>query len=179
MRYIAFLRGINVGGHNKIKMEDLTNLFISLGYKNVKTIIQSGNVIFEASDKSVKSITLKIENKLYEYMKSEIRVFVRTYIELLNIIQQNPFGKIKADNKIKTYVFFLYEEPEGKSKLPLNSPNKEVSVFQKINLNLFMYVKKMPGKSSSPNEFIEKTFGVPATARYWNVVCGIVEKASI
>jgi uncharacterized protein (DUF1697 family) len=179
MKYIAFLRGINVGGHNKIKMEDLKKLFISLGYKNVKTVIQSGNVIFETSDKSIKSITLKIENKLYEFIKREIKLFVRTYTELLNIVRKNPFGNTRADNKIKTYIFFLYKEPEQKLKFPLYSPNKEVNVFQKTNLNLFIFVKKVPGKASSPNDFIEKTFGVFATARNWNVVCDIVEKAFI
>jgi uncharacterized protein (DUF1697 family) len=179
MKYIAFLRGINVGGHNKIKMEVLKKIFISIGYKNVKTVIQSGNVIFETSDKSIKSITLKIESKLYEFVNKEINAFVRTHEDLLNIVQQSPFGGTRADDKIKTYVFFLYKEPEKKLKLPLNSPNKEVSVFQRINLNLFMFVKKIPGKASSPNDFIEKTFGVLATARNWNVVCSIVEKASI
>jgi uncharacterized protein (DUF1697 family) len=177
-KYLAFLRAINVGGHNKIKMEDLKKLFISLGYKNVGTVIQSGNVIFETSEKSVVKITAKVEKKINEFMKKDIKVFVRTHSELSKIIKSNPFGKIKADDEIKTYVFFLYNEPERKLKLPLESPNKEVKVFRKTNLNLFILVKKIPGKASSPNEFMEKTFGVPATARNWNVVCNIVDKAS-
>jgi len=178
MKYIAFLRAVNVGGHNKIKMDDLKKLFISLGYKNVETVIQSGNVIFEAPEKSVKAITAKIEKKLNEFMKKDIAVFVRTHSELSKIVKSNPFGKIKADDKIKTYVFFLYNEPERELKLPLESLNKEVNVFKKTSLNLFMLVKKIPGKASSPNDFIEKTFGVPATARNWNVVCNIADKAS-
>ncbi len=177
-KYVAFLRAVNVGGHNKIKMDDLKKLFISLGYKNVETVIQSGNVIFETPEKNVKAITAKVEKKLNELMKKEIKTFVRTHSELSKIVKSNPFSKIKADDKIKTYVFFLYNEPERKFKLPLESSNKEINVFLKINLNLFMLVKKIPGKASSPNDFIEKTFGVSATARNWNVVCNIADKAS-
>ena len=178
MKYIAFLRAVNVGGHNKIKMDDLKKLFVSLGYKNVETVIQSGNVIFQTSEKGVKTIATKIEEKLNEFMKKDIKVFVRTHSELSKIVKQNPFGGTKSDDKIKTYVFFLYEEPDSEIKFPLESPNKEVNVFQKVKLNLFMLVKKVPGKASSPNDFIEKIFGVPATARNWNVVCNIVGKAS-
>ncbi len=178
MKYVAFLRAINVGGHNKIKMDELKSLFISLGYKNVQTVIQSGNVIFETPEKSIKSITDKIEKKLKEFMKKEISVFVRKSSELEKIVTGNPFGKTKADDKIKTYVFFLYEEPPVKIEIPFKSAAGDVNVFKKIGSQVFIIVKKIPGKASSPNDLIEKTFGVPATARNWNVVCKIVDKAS-
>jgi uncharacterized protein (DUF1697 family) len=178
MKYIAFLRAVNVGGYNKIKMEDLKKMFLSLGYKNAKTVIQSGNVIFETSDKSIKSITSKIEERLYEFMKKEIRVFIRTHQELFKIVRQNPFGKIKTDDNIKTYVFFLYKDSGEKIKIPFMSHSGEVNIFSQIELNLFMLVKKIPGKASSPNDLIEKTFKVPATARNWDVICNIIEKAS-
>ena len=177
-KYIAFLRAVNVGGHNKIKMEDLKNLLISLRYKNVQTVIQSGNVIFETSDKNIKSITGKIENKLNGFMKKEIKVFVRTHSELAKIVKENPFGKTKADDELKTYVFFFYEEPADKIKIPFVSASGDVSVIKKIDLQLFIIVKKIPGKDSSPYDFIEKNFRVSVTARNWNVVCKITEKAS-
>ena len=177
MKYVAFLRAVNVGGHNKIKMEDLKKLFVSIGYKNVKTVIQSGNVIFESPNKSIRSITSKIEDKLFKFMTKEIKVFVRTQTGLLNIVRQNPFGKTKGDDKIKTYVFFLYEEPKEKIKIPFISVSGEVNVLSKYDLNLFLLVKKVPGKASSPNDLIEKTFKVGATARNWNVVCKIMEIA--
>jgi len=178
MKYIAFLRAVNVGGHNKIKMDELKSLFISLGHKNVQTVIQSGNVIFETSENNLKTITNKIEIKLKEFMKKEIKVFVKKSSELEKIVTGNPFGKTKADDKIKTYVFFLYQEPRAKIKIPFKSAAGDVNVFRIIDRQVFIIVKKTPGKASSPNDLIEKTFGVPATARNWNVVCKIVEKAS-
>lgn len=179
MKYIAFLRAVNVGGHNKIKMDDLKKLFLSLGYKNVETVIQSGNVIFESGEKNLKKITAKIEEKLFGFMKKEIKVFVRASYELENIIKSKPFGDTEADDEIKTYVFFLYEEPGTKIKLPLVSGNGEVNIFKKSGLQLFMLVRKVPGKASSPNELVDKSFGVATTARNWNVVRKIVEKASV
>ena len=177
MKYVAFLRAVNVGGHNKIKMEDLKKLFVSIGYKNVKTVIQSGNVIFESPNKSIKSITSKVEDKLFKFMTKEIKVFVRTQTELLNIVRENPFGKNRGDDKIKTYVFFLYEEPKEKIKIPFKTASGKVNVLSKNDLNLFLLVKKVPGKASSPNDLIEKTFRVRATARNWDVVCKIMEIA--
>lgn len=178
LKYLALLRAVNVGGHNVIKMEVLKNIFLSLGFKNVETFIQSGNVIFETSEKNIKAITAKIEKKLHGFMNKDIKVLVRTISELEEIVKQNPFSKISANDKIKTYVFFLYEEPKNKIKIPLYSPAKDVTVFKKTGLQLFISVKKTPLKASSPNDLIEKTFGVPATARNWNVVCKIVEKTS-
>jgi uncharacterized protein (DUF1697 family) len=110
-------------------------------------------------------------------MKKEIRVCVRSHTELFKIVRQNPFGSIRADDKIKTYVFFLYEGPKEKVKIPFISPSGEVNVFSKIGLTLFLLVKQIPGKASSPNDLIEKTFKVQATARNWDVVCKIMEKA--
>ena len=178
-KYIAFIRAINVGGHNKIKMDDLKKLFGLLGYKNVQTVIQSGNVIFETPEKSVAVITTKIEKKLSEFMKKDIKVFVRTHLELSKLVKQNPFGKIESDDKTGTYVFFLAKEPKNKVKIPNLSSTGEINVFKKIGLHLFVLVRKIPGKASSPNAPVEKKFGVPATARNWNVVCKIVEKASM
>ncbi len=177
IKYLTLLRAVNVGGHNIIKMEELKNLFLSLGFKNVKTFIQSGNVIFETSEKNIKAVTKKIEAKLNDLMKKDIKVFVRTISELQEIIEQNPFSKTSANDKIKTYVFFLYEEPKNKIKIPFYSPTKDAAVFKKTGLQLFILVKKIPGKASSPNNFIEKALGVPATARNWNVICKIVEKS--
>jgi len=178
MKYVAFLRAINVGGHNKIKMDDLKKLFVSSGFKNVETVIQSGNVIFETPEKSIKLITDKIEKKLKEFMKKDIKVFVRNSSELERIVLDNPFGKTEANDEIKTYVFFLYKEPAETIKIPFKSAAGDVNVFKKIGSQVFILVKKTPGKASSPNSLIEKRFGVPATARNWNVVCKISEKAS-
>lgn len=175
MKYVAFLRAVNVGGHNKIKMEDLKKIFVALGYKNVITVIQSGNVIFESTSDSIKSITGEIERELNNFMKKDIRVFVRKTAEIGNLVARNPFGKTCDGDEIKKYVFFLYGEPGSPVEIPFASPGGDVQVILKEGLHVFICAQKIPGKASSPNNMIEKAFGVPATARNWNVVRKIAD----
>jgi uncharacterized protein (DUF1697 family) len=77
MKYIAFFRGINVGKKNIIKMADLKDFFIKLGYKNPKTYLRSGNVIFESENNGKKSIATDIENNLKRYFDFSVPVFVK------------------------------------------------------------------------------------------------------
>ena len=92
MKYVAFLRAVNVGGHNKIKMEDLKKLFISIGYKNVKTIIQSGNVIFK-TDYKYSEIKCKIEKAIKDKYGFEV-------IKATDMIE----GKVSPDDYKKCVV---------------------------------------------------------------------------
>ena len=95
-KYIAFLRGINVGGKKIVKMQDLAAIFVAGGFKNVKTHIQSGNVIFEASIKNSSTLTKKIESNLQESLGYAVPVLLRTISELAVLIKSDPFNKIKA-----------------------------------------------------------------------------------
>jgi len=87
--YFVFLRAINVGGHN-VKMADLREIFISLGFRNVETYIASGNVIFESDDNDIKSLENKIERHLFENLGYEVAVFIRTANQLKNIVYSGP-----------------------------------------------------------------------------------------
>ena len=169
-RYVAFLRGINVGGHALIKMEDLRKLFVSLGLNNVKTYIQSGNVVFESAE-SEKIITQKIERGIKTKFKQDITVFIRTMPDIEKIIAKNPFKKLPSE--AKPYVTFISEAV--KLKLPLFSANKDVEVFRMINNNLFSFSHKVKGKRGFPNTFIEKQLKIKATTRNWETVKKILE----
>ena len=99
--YISFLRGINVGGHSKIKMKELIELYESLGLKNVKTYVQSGNVVFESNGNNINQIIKKIETGIQKQFGLDVKVMVRTPDEIKRIIKNNPF--------LITYVsFFSY-----------------------------------------------------------------------
>ena len=173
-KYVAFLRGINVGGR-VIKMDALRQIFIKAGVKNVKTYIQSGNVIFESSsDPDV--IVKKIEKALLNELGYEVPVLLRTVEELEEIIKLNPFKKVKSKYDVKHYVVFFYNEPVTKPKLPLHSPKKDVEVFHIHKTTAFCLSRSMDGKVwGFPNAFIEKEFKMPATTRNWNTVCKVIE----
>ena len=90
IKYVAFLRGINVGGKNIIKMEVLKDLFESLHFKNVITFIQSGNVIFESEIKDRKILIKQIEAGLKKELGNNVAVIIRTKEEMNNIIKLDP-----------------------------------------------------------------------------------------
>jgi len=113
IKYVAFLRGINVGGHKAIKMEKLKKAFETLGLENVKTLLASGNVLFEAPSASASTLTKKIENKLEAAFGHEIGVLIRKIEELQRLAEVDPFAGIKVTPQTRLYVTFLSEKPKG------------------------------------------------------------------
>jgi uncharacterized protein (DUF1697 family) len=114
-RYVAFLRGVNVGGSTVIKMADLKQLFESLGLKNVQTYIQSGNVIFETSEGDATSPEKQIEARLETAFGYRIRLFVRTWREAQAIARKTPFTA-GADETV--HVVFLNRKPDKARNRP-------------------------------------------------------------
>ena len=90
-RYVAFLRGINVGGRGILKMKDLARMFVSAGCENVRTTIQSGNVIFEARAKNADTLHRKVEKRLRDHLGMEVKVLLRTVREVENLAKLDPF----------------------------------------------------------------------------------------
>ena len=172
MEYVAFLRGINVAGHKLIKMEVLCKLFTSLKLKNVKSFIQSGNIMFESNEKE-EVLVKNIEEKLAKQFGSEVKVFLIEVEELKELVDLDPFKKVKSpDDHI--FVTFLPGGFTGELKLPLFSKKKDVEVFLRKGNVLFCLGHKVEGKYGFPNGFIEKELKLPTTTRNWHTVERIV-----
>src|SRR5258708_35538765 len=97
IRHIAFLRGINVGGKKVIKMEDLRRVFESLRFKNVRTFIASGNVIFDSPELDRKALSKKIERALFKAFSHRVPAVLLTAREVQEIVRRNPFKSIKSN----------------------------------------------------------------------------------
>jgi uncharacterized protein (DUF1697 family) len=106
-------------------MEDLRRLFLSLGFNNVKSYKNSGNVIFETSEIDSNAIIKGIHRELNELLEGDVKVFLRNMSQVEEIIALNPFKDIKSQTT-KLFVTFLPEEPSRKIRPPLNSPDKDV-----------------------------------------------------
>ncbi len=121
MKYVGLLRGINVGGKNKVKMETLRELCSSIGFENVKTYINSGNIIFETRKTDDKKLAAKIEKAIEKEFSLGIKTIVRTISEIENIVKNNPFeGQFERDKDL--HVFFLDEEmPDEKREMLLQT----------------------------------------------------------
>lgn len=174
MKYTAFLRGINVGGKNKIKMETLREMFAALGFQNIKTYINSGNVIFETRKTDDKKLAAKIEKAIEKEFSLIIRVMVRTVDEIQEIVKNNPFAG-QFENEKDLHVFFLDEElPEEKRKQLLEQNNKN-ETYKVRNREIFCHLRVSVLDSLMGKDFIGKKLKVSATARNWRTVNKILE----
>jgi len=178
-KYAAFLRAINVAGHAKIKMNVLEQVFIEAGCKNVRTYIQSGNVLFETPEKDAESSIQEIQSKLCELLGTEATVMYRTLHEIEDIMRTAPFKDIEPGTDAKLYVSFLSRKPRQTTEIPLLSPKEALEVVKVKNLEVFIVSrKKKNGFYGFPNNFIEKEFRVPATTRNWTTVTKIAKLLS-
>jgi uncharacterized protein (DUF1697 family) len=178
IKYVALLRGINVGGSKLIKMAELSRIFASMGLKNVRTYIQSGNVLFESSKTDPIALTKQIEKALSAAVGFEVPVVLRTIPQLEAIVKLNPFKKVKPDAGAKLYVTFLVEPLKTKPKIPLLSPKKDCEIIHLTAREVFTVAFAMPnGRSAELMAFIEKEFGKSVTTRNWNTVIKILALA--
>ena len=174
IKYVALLRGINVGGKNKIKMETLRAQLSAQGLENVKTYINSGNVIFETVETSDKQLAEQIERAIEADFSLKIKVMVRSRAEIKEIIENNPFaGQFETDKDL--HVFFLDEElPEEKRNLLLSN-NSETEMFAVQNREIFCLLRVSVLDSLMGKDYIGKKLKVSATARNWRTVNKIAE----
>ncbi len=170
-KYIALLRGVNVGGSKVIKMKDLAQLFTSFGFNNVKTFIQSGNVIFESSQTDIEKVKIKIEKGLKKSLGYSVDVVLRTPGELLKIIKENPFKKEIIEPNIKLYVMFLSKQPGNKIKQAVKSYDNELESFRIKNSEVYVLIRKNDiQKTVFSTNFLEKKLGLVGTTRNWNSI---------
>ena len=178
IRYVAFLRAINLAGHKLIKMEELARIFTAAGFKNARTYIQSGNVIFDAGSANAAGLRKKIETTLQSVLGYEVTVILKPLAEIEAIVNRNPFRKVKAGPDVVVFVVFLSGEPMRAPKLPLVSKTENVEVFEvKDRAAFIVCYRKKNGLFGYPNKFVEKELGVLGTTRNWNTVNKILKAA--
>jgi len=177
-QYVAFLRGINVGGKKPIKMTELVAVLSAAGFRKVRTFIASGNVIFETTAKDPARIGNKIERHLLKAFGEKITVIVRTVDELKAILKRNPFKKAKPAADEMLFVTFLASAPPVKANLPLKSETEKMEVVALMDGAAFIVARrKQTGWFGFPHTFAEKEFKVPTTTRNWTTIVKIVAAA--
>lgn len=174
IRFAAFLRGINVGGNSLIKMEDLRTAFEAMGFRNVKTVLASGNVIFEAQVDEKTKLVRKIETGLKKKFGHEIGVMVRSIDELQDMVQSIPFQKTVMAPKVTMYVTFLAEEARDSTRITTESP--EFRFVRISGFEAFSVHSPLPdSRGGDWMRIIEKQFGKKNTTRNWNTIIRILK----
>lgn len=177
-KYISILRGINVNGKNVIKMDELRKLFELLGFTDVRTYIQSGNVLFNSiSSNKIKMIS-QIKASINRKFGYDVKGLIKTKDEIEKVINQNPFLKLDNVDIKKLYVTFLERIPE-KEFIDSLIPNKNTNdVYKIIGTEIYLYCPGGYGKTIFSNTYIEKKLGLKATTRNWETVNKLLQLAS-
>jgi uncharacterized protein (DUF1697 family) len=175
--YIALLRSINVSGHNLIKMTTLKQLFLDLGYHDVSTYIQSGNVIFKSNIKEPILIEDTIISAISKHFGHAIKVLILTKNELTTIFNSNPFlAKDPTMDISKLHVTILNKKPDLAEISPIEilvaNSNDE---FELIENTIYLYCPDGYGKTKLNNNLFEKNLQVNTTTRNWKTIGKLVE----
>jgi len=172
--YLALLRGINVAGQKKIKMADLKALFEDLGFKDVQTYIQSGNVVFSA-DKALNH-KLLIETSIQKQYGFEVPTLVLTDEELDNIVESNPFSDVDLDtegSKILATMLSDTPNPEAMSSVLAYKHESETCLLR--GNVVYLKCPNGYGNTKLSNAFLEKKLNVIATTRNWKTIRKLLE----
>ncbi len=167
--YVALLRGINVGGHKKIKMADLKRMFEEMGFERVQTFIQSGNVLFLSKEKANK-VRQQLEKQIEAVFGYEVTVVLRTIEEMERIVADCPYDASELKEGENIYFSLLAEEPAPDAKERLLACKSDVDDFHCTDTEVYIYARKSIRESIFSNNFLEAKVGVPATTRNWNTM---------
>jgi uncharacterized protein (DUF1697 family) len=175
---ISLLRGVNVGGHNKIKMQSLRALYESLDLQDAQTYVQSGNVVFRTKERDLGRLSKRIEDGIEERFGFRPDVIVRTSSELRDVIARNPFVKRRAMDPSKLLVTFLATEPSPEARdkvLNIDTHPEELHVDGR---ELYIYFPNGMARPKLSWMAIVKMLKTTGTGRNWNTVSKLLELAA-
>jgi uncharacterized protein (DUF1697 family) len=153
-KYISLLRGINVGGHKKIIMNDLKLCYESLNFQKIHTFIQSGNVVFESNNNDIDEIETIIENKIIEKYNFEVSVIIRTPQQLQEVFDKNPFKENQSIENL--YITFAKNYPKNIDVHNFISTNFENDNFAIMDKEIYLNYKNGYRNTKFSNTFLKK-----------------------
>ena len=174
--HVALLRGINVGGKNRLAMADLAALFTDAGAKDVRTYIQSGNVVFGASAKSVERIASAVVRGIAADHGLEVPIVLRSGAELARVLAENPYLAKKAAPE-HLHVAFLAHLPAKKNAAALDPERSPGDALTLRGRDLYLHLPNGAGKTKITNVWLDKTLGTVSTVRNWRTVTTLAEMA--
>jgi uncharacterized protein (DUF1697 family) len=175
---VSFLRGINMTGHNSLKMKDLAELYKVAGFSEIETYIQSGNVIFASPENlSFENLSSKIRDKILERFGYNVAVVIRTVQELRSIVKSNPYATEETFDKKKAAVIFLSDTPSEAGIQKLKGIDTSPDRYEISGKEIYIYCPNGFGKTRIYSNFFDKKLNVEGTARNWTTITTILDIA--
>ena len=173
-RYVALLRGVNVGGHNKVPMAGLRSALEALGHHDVATYVQSGNAVFTAEPTDSAALGAGIAGRLTAEFGLAVDVQVRTAAELARVIASNPLGAALAE-PAKLHAVFLSDQPDPGCFASLDRslfPSEELALGERV---LYVWYHDGAGRSKLTADLLDRRLRVRTTARNWRTVTALAD----
>jgi uncharacterized protein (DUF1697 family) len=173
LQHVALLRGINVGGKNLLPMKALAEIFAGLGCSDVRTYIQSGNVIFRAPARVLKTLPARVSGKIAEQFSHRVPVIVRSSAELGAVVQATPFEPGKA-----LHVLFLADRPDDVAAGKLDAARSPGDLFHLSGREVYLYLTNGAGNTKLTNAYFDAKLSTVSTGRNWATVLKLLELSS-
>jgi uncharacterized protein (DUF1697 family) len=175
--YVALLRSVNVAGHGRLAMADLRDSVQRLGYKDVTTFIQTGNVIFQSPGKNIKKMATDIEAQLAADFGSSPAVIMRTPAELQQVLAISPFPAQGADSS-RHHVTFMATDPDPAKLRAFDPPPSGSDELTIVGREIYVHTPDGYAETKLTGTLLERRLGVVTTTRNWNTVtklCALLE----
>lgn len=173
---IALLRGINVGGKNRLPMDDLRRIFREAGCDRVETYIQSGNVVFEAGAEAADRVADRVAEAIADEFGHDVPVVTRSRSEFEAVVEDNPFLAAGADPKL-LHVAFLAEAPDEGAVEDLDLDRFPPDEFVVRGRDVFLCCPNGMARTKLTNRYFDSRLGTTSTMRNWRTVLKLVEMA--
>lgn len=173
--YIALLRGINVSGVKKIKMADLRIMMSDIGFKDVLTYIQSGNIIFKSETTNTQDLAQKIKTEIQDVFKFDVPVLVKTSEDISLILENSPYKNREDLEANRIYYALLKNSPEQSNLKALDQNNYPNELFKITNNCVYLNCINGAGKAKLTNNVIERKLKVNATSRNHRTMLKLLE----
>ncbi len=175
MKYVLLLRGINVGGNKIVPMADLKKMLEKSGYRNVKTLLASGNVLLEAEEKKAEQLAEAIGKKFEKTFGFDSHMIVRTTKQIEELVQSEPFKAISVTPDTRLYVTFLSGKPGSTLTIPYTSPDGGFRILRVFEHEVCSVLTLSPKANTvKAMDILEKEFGKNITTRNWNTVMKLI-----
>ena len=175
--FISMLRAINVGGQKKIAVQALQRAYEQLNLANVRTYVQSGNVVFDCEEQEISILTKRIETQIEQTFGYPVPVFMRDMQDFHRIITSNPFLKGRNEDPSKLHVTFLYEPPSEVILGNLINTFADGDEFSPGEQEIYLFCPNGYGRTRLSNSFFERKLSIPATTRNWRTVNALYRMA--
>lgn len=175
-KYTAFLRGINVGGHHKVPMAELVKEMKNMGFKNVITLLNSGNIIFESSNKNIEKLEALIADKLAQKFGFPTPTMVIPAATIQDLFKEEPFQNFELTKDTRFYISFLKEKTIPDLELPWIDDTLAYRILEARDRIVLSVLDLSVSKTPKAMKALEQIFGKHITTRNWKTIGRIIKK---